>query len=107
MSEVELPNPHELQEMKEKEFTRRVALITAIFAVVLAVAALGKNYTMKEMLLTQQEASKPMVLLSGQSNPGAPLPEPENAPGGEPPGSVRVHEAGGQGEDRRDPQEDE
>ena len=57
VSEVELPNPHELQEMKEKEFTRRVALITAIFAVVLAVAALGKNYTMKEMLLTQQEAS--------------------------------------------------
>ena len=57
MPEVELPNPHELKEIKEKRFTRRVALVTAIFAVVLALAALGKNYTMKEMLLTQQEAS--------------------------------------------------
>lgn len=57
MPEVELPNPHELNEIKEKRFTRRVALVTAIFAAVLALAALGKNYTMKEMLLTQQEAS--------------------------------------------------
>ena len=57
MPEVELPNPHELNEIKEKSFTRRVALITAVFAVVLAMAALGKNYTMKEMLLAQQEAS--------------------------------------------------
>jgi len=55
--EVELPNPHELNEIKEKNFTRRVALITAVFAVILAMAALGKNYTMKEMLLAQQEAS--------------------------------------------------
>jgi len=51
--EVELPNPHELQEIKEKKFTRRVAMVTAVFAVILAIAALGKNYTMKEMLLTQ------------------------------------------------------
>jgi len=57
MPEVELPNPHELHEIREKSFTRRVALITAVFAVILAMAALGKNYTMKEMLLAQQEAS--------------------------------------------------
>lgn len=57
MGEVELPNPHELEEIRQKGFTKRVALITAIFAVVLAIAALGKNYTMKEMLLAQQQAS--------------------------------------------------
>lgn len=57
MAEVELPNPKELEEVKEKAFTRRVALVTAIFAVILAIAALGGNYTMKEMLLAQQQAS--------------------------------------------------
>jgi hypothetical protein len=41
MSEVELLNPHELEEIKEKAFTRRVAMITAVFAVVLAIASLG------------------------------------------------------------------
>ena len=57
MSEVELPNPKELQEVKEKHFERRVALTTAIFAVVLAIASLGGNNAMKEMLLAQQQAS--------------------------------------------------
>jgi len=57
MSEVELPNPKELQEVKEKRFERRVALTTAIFAVVLAIASLGGNNAMKEMLLAQQQAS--------------------------------------------------
>ncbi|HXZ35645.1 MAG TPA: hypothetical protein VEL68_06480 [Thermodesulfobacteriota bacterium] len=41
MAEVELPNPHELEEVKEKGFTRRVAMITAVFAVLLAIASLG------------------------------------------------------------------
>ena len=36
MSEVELPNPEELEEIKGKAFTRHVALTTAIFAVLLA-----------------------------------------------------------------------
>ncbi len=36
---------------------RRVALTTAVYAVVLAVASLGGNNAMKEMLLAQQEAS--------------------------------------------------
>lgn len=56
MGEVELPNPHELEEIKQRGFTKRVALITAIIAVVLGIGALGKNYTMKEMLLAQQQA---------------------------------------------------
>lgn len=57
MVESELPNPKELEEIREKKFTRRVALITAIFAVVLAMASLGSNHATKEMLLAQQQAS--------------------------------------------------
>jgi hypothetical protein len=57
MSEVELPNTEELEEIKGKKFTRRVALTTAIYAVLLAITALGGNKTMKEMLLTQQQSS--------------------------------------------------
>jgi hypothetical protein len=57
MAEVELPNPHELEEIKEKAFTRKVAMVTAVFAVVLAIASLGGTYNMKEMLMAQQQAS--------------------------------------------------
>ncbi len=57
MAEIELPNPEELEEEKEKSFTRRVALVTALFAVILAVTSLGGNKAMKEMLLAQQESS--------------------------------------------------
>jgi hypothetical protein len=57
MPEVELPNPEELEERKGKKFTKRVALTTAIFAVILAITSLGGNKAMKEMLLAQQQAS--------------------------------------------------
>lgn len=57
MAEIELPNPEELEEKKSKQFTRRVALTTAIYAVILALASLGGNNAMKEMLLAQQQAS--------------------------------------------------
>jgi hypothetical protein len=57
MPEVELPKPDELHEHAENRFSRRVALVTAVFAVVLAVAALGGNHAMKEMLLAQQQSS--------------------------------------------------
>ena len=57
MPEVELPNPAELEEIKNKAFTRRVAITTAVYAVMLAIAALAGNYAMKEMLLAQQQAS--------------------------------------------------
>jgi len=57
MPEVELPKLEELEEMRNKSFTRRVALTTAIFAVLLAVTSLGGNNAMKEMLLSQQQAS--------------------------------------------------
>src|SRR5499426_4618320 len=57
MSEVEVPNPHELEEHAARGFTRRVAVTTAVYAVVLAVASLGGNNAMKEMLLAQQQSS--------------------------------------------------
>ena len=57
MAEVELPNPEELEERAEKGFSRRVALTTAIYAVVLAIASLGGANAMKEMLLAQQQSS--------------------------------------------------
>jgi hypothetical protein len=57
MAEVELPNTEELAEARGKRFTKRVALITAIFAVVLAITSLGGNNAMKEMLLAQQQSS--------------------------------------------------
>ncbi|HMK77908.1 MAG TPA: DUF4337 domain-containing protein [Thermodesulfobacteriota bacterium] len=57
MPEVELPNAEELEEIKSKAFTKRVALTTAIFAVVLAITSLGGNHAMKEMLLAQQQSS--------------------------------------------------
>lgn len=57
MAEIELPDPEELEERRDKAFSRRVALTTAVYAVVLAIASLGGNNAMKEMLLAQQEAS--------------------------------------------------
>jgi hypothetical protein len=57
MAEIELPNLEELEEKKNKRFMRGVALTTAIYAVVLAIASLGGNNAMKEMLLAQQQAS--------------------------------------------------
>lgn len=57
MAEVELPKAEELEEMRGKTFTKRTALVTAIFAVILAIASLGGNKAMKEMLLAQQQSS--------------------------------------------------
>ena len=57
MAEVALPNPEELRELNYSSFTRRVALTTALYAVILAIAGLGGNNAMKEMLLAQQQAS--------------------------------------------------
>ena len=57
MAEVELPNPDELEERRDKTFSRRVALTTAVYAVMLAIASLGGNNAMKDMLLAQQQSS--------------------------------------------------
>ena len=57
MAEVELANPEHLEHQRSKAFSRRVALTTAVYAVALAVAALGSKVAMKEMLLAQQQSS--------------------------------------------------
>jgi ABC-type multidrug transport system fused ATPase/permease subunit len=57
MSANELPNPRELEEIRGKAFTSRVAMVTAIYAVLLAISSLGGNRAMKETLLAQQQAS--------------------------------------------------
>ncbi|MCL6621026.1 MAG: DUF4337 domain-containing protein [Syntrophobacterales bacterium] len=57
MAEIELPEVEELEEARKDAFTRRVALTTAIFAVLLAITSLGGSNAMKEMLLAQQQAS--------------------------------------------------
>ena len=66
MAEVELPDPDELEERRDKTFSRRVALTTAVYAVVLAIASLGGNNAMKEMLLAQQEASNQWAYYQGK-----------------------------------------
>ena len=56
----ELPEalqPDALEEAANKTFTRRVALTTAVYAVVLAITSLGGSNAMKETLLAQQQAS--------------------------------------------------
>src|SRR5512138_3639453 len=57
MAEIELPDPAELDEQKKDRFSKRVALVTAMFAVVLAITSLGGSNAMKELLLTQQQSS--------------------------------------------------
>jgi len=57
VAEIEVPNPDELHERAETAFGRRAALTTAIYAVVLSIASLGGNNTVKEMLLAQQQSS--------------------------------------------------
>ncbi len=67
MPEFELPNPHELAEHREKSFTRRVALVTSLYAVALAIAALGGNSYGREMLLAQQKASDQWAFYQARS----------------------------------------
>ena len=57
MAEIEVPNPDEIRERGETAFGRRAALTTAIYAIVLSIAALGGSNTVKEMLLSQQQSS--------------------------------------------------
>lgn len=57
MSEVEIPNPEELKETAGKQFSKRVALTTALYAVLLAITSLGGNNATKEMMLHQQMSS--------------------------------------------------
>lgn len=66
MAEVELPDPEELAAASDR-FSKRVALMTAVYAVVLAIASLGGSNAMKEMLLAQQEASNQWAFYQAKS----------------------------------------
>ncbi len=57
MPAIELPNPEEIKEKRSDRFNTWVALTVAVYAIALAIAALGGNNTGKDMLMTQQEAS--------------------------------------------------
>lgn len=57
MADIELPNPEELEEQKKDVFSKRVALCTALFAVILAITSLGGNNAAKQMMLSQQQSS--------------------------------------------------
>jgi len=57
LAEVELLDPEELEARRDKAFSRRVALTTAVYAVLLALASLGGNNAMEDILLAQQEAT--------------------------------------------------
>jgi ABC-type multidrug transport system fused ATPase/permease subunit len=57
MSELELPNPEELEAAAGKRFSKRVALTTALYAVLLAITSLGGNNATKDMMLSQQMSS--------------------------------------------------
>ena len=67
MPEIELPDPHELAGQRGQTFTRRVALVTALYAVALAIAALGGNSYGREMLLAQQKASDQWAFYQARS----------------------------------------
>jgi hypothetical protein len=57
MADIELPVPQELDELKKDVFSKRVALCTALFAVMLAITSLGGSNAAKDMMLSQQQAS--------------------------------------------------
>ncbi len=67
MPEVELPDAEELEELRDKAFTRRTALLTAVFAVFLAIVSLGGNNATKEMSLSQQQASDQWAFYQAKS----------------------------------------
>jgi hypothetical protein len=57
MADIQVPDPQEAEERKAKVFTRRVALTTGIYAVALAIASLGGQNALKDMLLASQQAA--------------------------------------------------
>src|SRR5512138_2587724 len=57
MADIEVPDYEELEEQAKNRFGRRVALVTALYAVLLAITSLGGNNAGKDMMLSQQQAS--------------------------------------------------
>ena len=57
MADMDVPAYEELAEQAKNRFGRRVALVTALYAVLLAITSLGGNNAGKDMMLSQQQAS--------------------------------------------------
>ncbi len=57
MADVEVPDPKEAEEKGSDPFTRQIALCVAVYAVALAVTALGGSNAGKDMVMAQQKAS--------------------------------------------------
>jgi Domain of unknown function (DUF4337) len=67
MPDIELPNPDDLEELKARTFTRRVALTTAIYALLLAIGSLGGGNATKDMMLAQQQATDQWAFFQAKS----------------------------------------
>ncbi len=57
MADIDVPDYEELAEHAKNRFGRQVALVTALYAVLLAITSLGGNNAGKDMMLSQQQAS--------------------------------------------------
>ena len=57
MADIDLPDVEELREQGKNTFGKRVALVTAVFAVILAITSLGGDNAGKDMILAQQQIS--------------------------------------------------
>ena len=57
MADVEVPDPNEVAETGADPFTRRVAMFVAVYAVAMAVTALGGSNAGKDMVMAQQKAT--------------------------------------------------
>ncbi len=57
MADIEVPDPNEAEEKAADPFTKTVALLVAVYAVALAVTALGGSNAGKDMVMAQQKAS--------------------------------------------------
>jgi hypothetical protein len=62
MAGSELPDSNEMEEPGATTFTRRIALTTAIFAVLLGITFLGGHNAAQEMMLAQQQSSDKRAL---------------------------------------------
>jgi hypothetical protein len=57
MADVEVPDPDEAAEKASDPFTKAIALCVAVYAVILAVTALGGSNAGKDMVMAQQKAT--------------------------------------------------
>jgi Domain of unknown function (DUF4337) len=57
MPDIEVPDPDDIKEKAGDRATRRIALFVAVYAVALAITALGGSNAGKDMVMAQQKAT--------------------------------------------------